>query len=267
MARKLEEIKKSIEADLQNKLQLSTSDVAEWRLWVMVAANCIYVFELIHDQFKKEVEDKIATTRPGTLQWYRDMAYAFQYNHQLVYNQDTGILYYPVDDEEARIVSVAAVNDRNGTIVFQLAKNNNDMLVPLNALEKDSFDNYINEVKLAGSKVSVISTNGDSVKYNVTVYYDPTYPKDLVKTSTDDCLKKFQKSHTFGSIFYSAQFIDSILHADGVVTVKVNELSCKKATDEQYVPVDVSLQLQAGYFNYAMDCEITYEPTRKLAIN
>lgn len=264
MARKIEEIKKSIEADLQNKLQLSTSDVAEWRLWVTIAANCIYIFELIHDQLKKEVEDKIATTRPGTLQWYKDTCMDFQNGHRLEYNEETGVLYYPENDEKARIVSVAAVNDRNGTIVIQLAKTKDEELEPFNDGEKQNFENYINEVKLAGSKISVISTNGDEVRYRAKVYYDPTFPKETVINNTTESLKQFRQSQTFGGILYTAQFIDSILHSPGVVTIELLELSRKSATDIDFIPVGVSAQLEAGYFNYHTDCIIDYDSVRNL---
>jgi hypothetical protein len=264
MARTIEKIKEDISAGLQTKLQLSDSAVAEWKLWVQIAASCIYVFELIHDQFKKEVEDKIAASRPGTLQWYKDMAYAFQHKHELKYNAETGVLGYEIDDPKAHIVSVAAVNERNGTIVFQLAKANDEVLEPFTAQEKLSFENYINEVKLAGSRISVTSTNGDLVKYRVIIYYNPTYPKEIVETSVTERLEAFKANQTFGGIFYSAQFVDTLLHADGVVTVKLQELSCKGATASQFEPVDVFVQLQAGYFNYSDDCQIGYEPTRNL---
>jgi hypothetical protein len=264
MARTINEIKAGITADLQSKLNLSNSAVAEWKLWVTIAASCIHVFELIQDQFKSEVEEKIMSSRPGTVRWYTDMAYAFQNGYELIYDENTGILMYPVDDPDARIVAVAAVNDRNGTIVFQLAKNENGVLEPFTALEKLNFENYINEMKLAGSKTSVISTNGDLVRYRVTVYYSPTFPQESVKTGTDEELEKFKLSQTFGGVLYSAQFLDSILHVPGVVTVKLHELSCKGATDANFSPVDIFTRLEAGYFNYSDDCQIEYEPTRNL---
>ena len=264
MARTIKEIKDSISADLQSKLQLSASAVAEWRLWVTIAATCIYAFELIHDQFKSEVEIKIMSSRPGTLPWYEDAAYDFQNGHELKYNDETGVLYYEGDDPDARITAVAAVNDRNGTIVFQLAKNENGVLEPFTALEKLNFENYINEMKMAGSNVSVISTNGDLVRYNITVYYSPTFPQESVETETDEVLEEFKLSQKFGGVLYSALFIDSVLHVPGVVTVKLHGLSCKGATDIDFSPVDIFTRLEAGYFNYSDDCQIKYEPTRNL---
>lgn len=264
MARKIDDIRASITADLQTKLNLSDSAVAEWKLWVTVAAACIYTFELIQDQFKNEVEEKIMASRPGTVPWYENTAYAFQNGHELKYNEETGVLHYEVDDPDARITAVAAVNDRNGTIVFQLAKNSNGVLEPFTALEKLNFENYINEMKLAGSKTSVISTNGDLVRYRITVYYSSTFPQGTVEAATDEALEKFKLSQTFGGVLYSAQFLDSILHVQGVTTVKLHELSCKGATDNQFNPVDVFVRLEAGYFNYSDDCQIEYKPTRDL---
>lgn len=58
MARTVAEIQDIIEQTLAKRgYVLSTSKVAEWRLWVFVSAAAIQAFEVILDLFRKEVDE------------------------------------------------------------------------------------------------------------------------------------------------------------------------------------------------------------------
>lgn len=264
MARTINEIQENIIDTLQSKFTLSPSAVAEWRLWVTVYAYCIYTFELILDNFKTEVNTRILATRAGTAQWYADNCYKFQNGHELKYNEESGTLFYETDDPAARIAAVVAVHDNDGTIVIQVAKEEGGKLEPFTLLEKLNFENYINEIKFAGSKTSVISTNGDEIKYNVIIYYNPAYPQQLIEERTSVAIEEFKTSQTFGGVVYPARFVDNIMKIEGVVTVKLNDFLRKGATENNFSTVDVFARLDAGYFNYNDECILNYEPTRNL---
>ena len=263
MARTIDEIKTAIKNDLNGSLTLSSSAVAEWRLWVNVVAVAIYSFELILDAFKRDIELSTEKITPGTLKWYIEMCYRFQNGYELTFDSNTALLYYTVDDAAAKIIAVAAVTEVEGTVVLRVAKKQNNKVMPLNSDELMNFKNYIDAVKFAGVKVSVMSSTEDLIRYNVVVYYDPVLPLTLVRQRCSSALSEFMTALDFGAVIYPQRFIDALMNIDGVATVQLNSLERKGATDNDYSTVDVMGILEAGYFNYAEDSIIEFVNIRE----
>ena len=258
MARTISDIAQNITEGLQSKFPLSFSSVAEWRLWTNLVATAIHTFELILDRFKAEVENTVMTARPGTLKWYTELCFLFQNGHELVFDETTARVNYPVDDPAARITAVAAVREGEGQIVFKVAKRQGAEIVPFGDVERLNFANYINEVKFAGTRTSVVSTAADEVLYDVTLYYDPAYPVELVQERAEAALEAFKTGQMFGGILYSGRFVDALQQVEGVVTVDLHSIKRKGATDGGYTDVGVRSELEAGYFNYDSGSEIEY---------
>ena len=261
MARTVSEIEQSIIGKLQSKLTLSSSGVAEWKLWVSVCATAIHVFELILDHFKKNVEENVMTSRPGTRKWYERLCFLFQNGHELAFDEKNATLYYRMDDPVSRITAVAAVQENAGIITLRVAKKDNaGVIAPFSDIERLNFINYINESKPLGSKTVVLSTTADNVRYSVQVFYDPGYSIELIKERTEKAMSDFKTDQQFGGILYPARFVDYLINVEGVVTVKLDSFLRKGTSDENYLPVDVSAQLEAGYFNYDEEnSTITYQ--------
>lgn len=113
MARTINEIQNEIITSLNGKkdISLSTSKVAEWRLWTYVIAVAIHSFELILDVFKSEVDTQTNKITPGTVRWYAEMCYRFQNGHELLFDENTAMLYYQTNDPDAQIIKVVAIRE------------------------------------------------------------------------------------------------------------------------------------------------------------
>lgn len=259
MARTIEQIKSDIITRLSGNLSLSDSAVAEWKLWVHCFAYTIYVFEIVMDKFRKEVQDAADELVVGTLSWYNNKCYEYQDGHQLVFNQITGLLDYPEYEERARIIKIAAVNAENGTLHFRVATQNNaGEVVPITDMQMVNFKNYIDAIKFAGTRSMVISTSGDQVRYSLRVYYDPATPVNMVEKNVRDSLVEFKTSQRFGGVVYRHRFMEAVTSSNGVVTAKLNTFQ-RKATDEtDFGDIDSFSYLYAGYFNYTDDSEIEF---------
>lgn len=252
MARTIEQIKQTITANLQADFSLSTSVVAEWRMWVHAASYAIYAFEVILDVFKKEMDNKANTEVPGSLTWYSEMCYRFQYGHELLFNRTTAQLYYAVDDPAARIIAIASVKEVERTLLFKVAKKDEESaIVPLSDVQLLNFKNYIESIKFAGSKTEVVSTEPDIIRYDVRVFYDPAMPTPTLEEAINTSLDSFRTEQWFGGMIYSQGFIDAIMRVPGVITVQLVALERKGTHDPRFVPVGVRSDLYAGYFNYA----------------
>lgn len=258
MARTIQQIETSITERLQATFTLSTSAAAEWRLWVHAVAYCVYLFEIVLDTFKAEMDADAEKEVAGTVTWYNDKCYEFQMGHELVFNETTGLLEYKKDDEAARVVKIASVNvAEDNTIFFRVATQDEDgQIVPLTSNQLLNFKNYVDAIKFAGTKSQVISTDADLVKYDIKVYYNPANPVATVQEAVLASLEAFKTSQKFGGVIYSHKLLEAVTTVTGVVTAKLVSLSRKGTEDEGFIAIDTMATLHAGYFNYTEDSKL-----------
>jgi hypothetical protein len=258
MARTIQQIEESITERLQTTFSLSTSAAAEWRLWVHCVAYGIYLFEVVLDTFKAEMDADAEKEVAGTVTWYNDKCYEFQMGHELVFDETTGLLEYKTVDESARVVKIASVNvAEDNTIMFRVAtEDESGKIVPLTSNQLLNFKNYVDAIKFAGTKSQVISTDADEVKYSIKVYYNPANPVDTVEEAVRAALEEFKTAQKFGGVIYSHKLLEAVTSVTGVVTAKLVSLSRKGTEDEDFVPVDTMATLHAGYFNYTEDSKL-----------
>jgi hypothetical protein len=149
----------------------SGSKVAVWRLWVYLMAYAIWMFEKIQDIFKAEIETLIETTRFGTLPWYQEIAFDFQYGDALVYSNYR--FQYAIADTTKQIIKRAAATSIGGEIRLKVAKLTGDDPVKLSTGELAAFNAYITDLKPPGETVLVISSDADLLKLQAGIVYDP----------------------------------------------------------------------------------------------
>jgi hypothetical protein len=95
----------------------------------------------------------------------------------------------------------------------------------------------------------------------VQVCYNPSYPLETVTKNTETAMENFKLSQDFGGILYPNRFLDYVINVQGVVTAKLLSFSRKGTSDAEFAQADVSVRLEAGYFNYDSDnCYVTYMP-------
>lgn len=266
MARTIKEIQDSIITELQaGDLQLSTSKVAEWRLWTYVVAVAINVFEIAMDLFRKEVDALTTKITPGTARWYVEMCKRFQNGHKLTFDEKTAMYYYEKNDEPARIIKIVAISENEGSLTIKVAKlNSGNKIEPLTPEERYNFTCYIDVIKFAGDVTGIVSTSEDKVKYDLSVYFDPAIPNTTVRDNVLKAIEAFKISFGFDSMLYSQQFIDTVMATPGVITCKLKTLYRKGVSDPGFVPVDIVSELESGYFEYDPESVLTVTSIREL---
>ena len=266
MARTTKEIQEAMTAELQVKLpELSTSKVAEWRLWTYIVATAIRMFELILDLFRNEIEEIAEKITPGTPRWYVDMCYRFQNGHKLLYDDKTGLLYYAEDVPATQIIKQVAKIESRGKLLLKVATTDADgFLVPLTQEQLYNFNGYIEAIHFAGLEVVTMSLPADLIRYDIKVYYDPVIPASIVQDNVLAALEAFKLARTFDAVFYSQKLVEAVLSAKGVVTAKLNGIEHKAVTDEGFAPVDVVVPLAAGYYNYDESSIITMQLVKQI---
>lgn len=207
--------------DEQTLLQdlTSTSKVAIWRLWAYLMAVAIWVHENIIDQLLEKRE-------AGTVAWHHEQSLKFQYGDPLVL-QSGKYVYSPIISAN-QIIKLASVNEDliNPKVVIKVAKLSSGLPVPLSLSEKTAFEAYWKTIKFAGTKIIIISTNGDIFKFGADIFFDPLLMANngslLISPTTfpvHDAVKKFIRSLPFDGRFELAELVDQIQVATGVVNV------------------------------------------------
>lgn len=248
-----DELNISATALMQEKgVALSTSPLAEWKLWTYIMAVAVKMVELLVGTFTADITKKIINTRVGTVVWYAEESKKFEYGNQLTLLDD-GSLGYVVPNAELQIISNSSVTEdtATGDVYIKICKKNESAeLVKLNDAELLSFRNYVNDIKTAGTRVNVLSYDPDVVKYEIAVYYDLGYDPATLQDAVMAALEAFKLKLDFNGVIYHSKLIQALLNVDGVVTVNIVSLMVR-AYNTSYSAIGISSEMASGYFNFA----------------
>ena len=246
----------------------SPSRVARWRHMLWVVAVCVWVHEKLWDLFKAEVDRIAAGSHIGTLRWYVEKAKAFQYGYDLVIVDN--VPAYATDEPASRIVARAAGKDSGSIVLIKVAKLSGTDLVPLSTPELDAFNAYIDEVKMAGTVVNVVSALPDLLKVAMTVYYDPlviaadgTLILDPAVRPVDDAIKGYLANLPFNGKVVLNALVDAVQVVPGVVNPALGTVQAKYGLFP-YSTVSVQYETYAGHIIIdpanPLTATITYVP-------
>lgn len=265
----LSELVPDVDSAQQLLADLNTpSRVARWRLMFWVVAVCTWAHEVLWDRFLAEVRALAAASNIGTLPWYVAKAKAFQYGHDLVLVNN--VPAYEEDDAGARIIARAAAKEQGGLVLLKVAKEQAGVLGPLSGPELSAFAAYIDEVKMAGVIVNLISEPADLLKLTATVYYDP-----LVMAAdgalilepnvrpVDVAVNQYLANLPFNGALVVTSLVDAMQSARGVIN-PVATLVQTRYGAFPFSTVDVEYIARAGYLKVdpanPLTATITYVP-------
>ena len=261
---KLTDINQELDNEMLQKFPgLSVSDAAEWRSWTYIFSVAIRTLQLIVADFKTWIEGKLTFLRPGTIGWYAEIARQYQDGYGLVIKTD-GSLGYEVSDIDAQIVAAVSVSESaEGILVFKVARDVEGVLGEFTQGQLLRFRNYLELVKFVGTKVSVISTAADVLKYDVVVYFDPAVQQSAIESRISIALESFASDQGFNGVIYKQKFAHLLMLVEGVVTVQLSGFMAKPSGGE-FSPIDISYISASGYFNYSEDSTIVFMPATEI---
>lgn len=187
MARSIAEIKQTMtnafmaDATVRERYGLSEDDtfddsfsaVSIENILFYIVAACSHVLEVIFDQFKADVDDKISRAVVASVPWYYKIAKEFQYGDALVFNEATQQYGYEQENEKKRLVKYVAVRDRGTSVEILASAEAGGQPAILSEDVLTAFKQYLNRVKIAGVVLSVRSLPADRISINATIHVDP----------------------------------------------------------------------------------------------
>lgn len=243
----------------------SPSSTSIWLSWVNVFTSVIKgILDLI-DRKKIELQEAAANVIGGNDKWYAKKVLEWQYGYPL-FDNEQGQLYYLVEDADARIVNKVAAKTVGKTLYIKVAKG--DPLEPLTVAERTSLDDYIQEIKYAGTQHLLTSVDADLVKLDATVYYDGKLDLTEVQTAFELALNNYLLNIFFNGFFNINKFRDAgeaveILGSKAIIDFQIASVEIQP-DGGTYIPVTLNYNPQSGYFHidpaYPLSTVITYVP-------
>lgn len=251
----------------------SNSIYSIFRIFSFIVASAVWVHESMFDQHTKEINEKLANQKAGTLPWYRTMALRFQYGFDLVEDED----YF--DNSNAteaqilasKIVKYAAVNEvaDSSRVIVKIAGESSGVLSQIEIDEQEAFEFYINEIKFAGVQVTVINYKPDRLYLTIQIQRDPlvldasgmsilngNYP-------VNDAIQQFMKELPFNGLFAIDNLLVKLRNVPGVIIPTVLAASSSWINPEigdydNPQPINIKTIPVSGYFTVSNFNGISY---------
>lgn len=242
MARTIQQIQnlildsKETQTELSGLTELTTdSKTSIWKLFTYIIAYAIWVLETLFDTHKAEVLDALTQLKPHTARWYRNKALAFQYGVGLDFkliedtDQFNNAPYTAEQIAASKIIKYAAVTESSieSRLIVKIATEKDGLLEPIGEDEKVSFDAYINEIKDAGVKITVLNYVPDRLQLKLTIKIDPmVLNRNGMKILNTDgagefpvvkAISEYMKELPFNGMLVLNHLIDKLQTVEGVL--------------------------------------------------
>lgn len=249
MARSITEIKQTMtnafmaDGTVRERYGLSENDTFDDSFSVVsienilfyIVAACSHVLEVLFDQFKADVDDKISRAVVASVPWYYKIAKEFQYGDALIFNEATQQYGYEQVSEKKRVVKYVAVRDRGFSVEILASCETGGQPTVLSDDVLTAFKQYLNRVKIAGVILSVRSLPADSISITATIRIDPLVI-DRTGTRIEDgsfvvenAVNAYLRNIIYGGTFNKTKLVDAIQNVEGVLDVELH--ACKYSTD------------------------------------
>jgi hypothetical protein len=278
MARTVTEIQQTLTDTVVANMAAAgvTIDPTTWsatnliRVTIYVRCFLHWFLESLFDVFTADVDATIATLKPHTTRWYAEKSLAFQYGFALIPDtdefDDTG--HTDTEIENSKIVDYAAVVEQPslfGRLVLRikLAHDNGTDLEPVTTPQKDSFTDYMNQIKDAGVPLIIDSLAADSIRMQWKIFYDPllidstgAYIDGSSTTPVKDAIKNYLKQLPFNGVYVPEYHNDFVEAIKGVVISEIVSVETQyglfsfKPVVDMYTP-------DAGYLRFDSDSDLT----------
>lgn len=208
-----------------------------------VWAAAAWAVEKLMDELREETRATVEAEMPHRVRWYKERALEFRDGEAL--DGDT-CRYAGTSEDESRLVvaQAAATEDREtGRLLVKVAgRGAGGELTALGSETLGRLREYLEEIKDAGVRLSVVSKEGDRITVRAGVEYNPLLRAEDVERSCMSAVEDYLTTLPFNGEYTRLGLMRALAGVDGVMVVgEVEALS-----------EDVSLgsrrQPSAGYF-------------------
>lgn len=239
MSRTLKDIYSEAIIERNKRMELAEFD-SDSKLSIMngltwVVAAIIHSFESLLDVFAVDISNAINSRVNGTPVYYANALLQYQKGDLLTVRDDGLAFGYSNIDENKRTITqvsyTESVDDHNldSKLILKIATGDKGNLTAISKEDLIPINTYINKIKFAGTRIEVISYEGDVLVPRLTVFYDGSIPESEIYENIESKLKLFIMNTPFDSSIYVSRIIEAIRSAEHITDVYIDE----KANPEQ----------------------------------
>lgn len=230
-----ETIRKKYGLSAEDTFKSSFSAVSLESILFFIVAACCHVLEVLFDQFRADVDEKISRAVVASVPWYYKMARAFQLGDALAFDETTQQYVYPKIDESKQVVRYVAVRDRGTSVQILVSGEKNGSPAVLDDNVLTAVRQYLDRVKIAGVVLAVRSLPADTLSISATVTVDPLVINTVGMRISDgtyvveDAIKAYLANIVYGGTFNKTRLVDAMQNVEGVTDVELT--ACTYSTD------------------------------------
>jgi hypothetical protein len=239
-----------------------------------IVALAIFIHELFFDQHAREVNERLANEKAGTLPWYRTMALRFQFGFDLLPDTDVFDNSNATAEqiENSKIIKYAAVNEAEDSsrVILKIAGEVGGELSDfVDPAQVEAIEAYINEIRVAGVEVTIINYKADQLYLNLRIRRDVLVLTDTGMNKLDgnypvnEALQEFMKELKFNGELRLSALIDKIQLVPGVLDATL--LSVESSWIDPALggygvpqPIFINKVAESGYFKIMTFDNISY---------
>ena len=233
MSRTIKDIYTEALQERSKRMELSEFD-SDSKMSIMngltwTTATVIHSFETLLDVFAVDISNVINSRINGTPTYYANALLQYQKGDTLSVREDGLAFGYANIDESKRIITqvsyTESTDDSNldSKLILKVATGDKGNLTAISREELVPIISYINKIKFAGTRVEVISHDGDVLIPHLTVYYDGAVPENEIYTNIEKKLKDYIMNIPFDSSVYVSKVIETIRSAEHITDVYIDE--------------------------------------------
>lgn len=233
MSRTINEIYSEAITERNKRMELTEFD-SNSKLSVMngltwVVAAIIHSFESLLDVFAVDISDAINSRVNGTPVFYANALLQYQKGDLLTVRDDGLAFGYSNIDESKRTITQVSysesVDDHNldSKLILKIATGDKGNLTAITKEELIPINTYINKIKFAGTRIEVISYEGDVLVPRLTVFYDGSIPESEIYENIEVKLKQYIMNTPFDSSIYVSRIVEAIRSAEHITDVYIDE--------------------------------------------
>ena len=228
--------------------------------------------EKLFDQHRADIDKRLAELKPHTARWYRSKALAFQYGFDLLPDSDKFNNQGHTEEaiEASKIVKYSAVieSKNEGRLIVKIAGEQGEQLQPITEPQKQAFEAYLQEIKDAGVRLSVVNYQPDILHLQMKIVYDPlvldSNGQSIIHATkpVETAIKDYLKRLPFNGELVLAHLIDALQQAEGVKIPHLVLAQSKNITSGggygAFEAIEISKIPTAGYFTIDNFNDIIY---------
>ena len=200
-----------------------------------ITSSCIWAFENLLEVFQVDIANDLQNRVNGTPAYYSNALLKYQSGDELIINEEGTAFSYASVDESKRVVKRVSYSEFSDEgfydkgLLLKVATGESGAFRRVDDNELLAIRSYINKVKFAGTKIHVVSRNGDVLIPRLTVYHDGAVSETEVYQNIENALNAFVANADFDGHVYEQRVIDAIQSAEHVVDVYID----RAASDQQ----------------------------------